>query len=168
MMTVRISLTRASQEKPVGELLWLAVTAIAFAVVMGIVCWPLSAALMPRLAASDPSASRGVSIAPVPDAGPRALPSPTYIVTPLPLPEVPPLQVDQTAASETSGVPALALGAAVEPSEVRPSTPVTNGPTPAARRPQQTRSDPGTRTKFASPAPAAPTLTPPKVNHRSW
>ena len=168
-MAVKASPTVTTiRQKPVAELLWLAVTAVAFAVVMGIVCWPLSAALMPRLAASAASGSREVSIAPVPDASPSALPSPTYIVTPPPLPEAPPLHVDQAAAIERSGVPALALKAAVEPSEVQPAPPVTKRPAPATRPPQQARSDPGTRKKAAPLAPAAPTLTPPILRDSGW
>ena len=165
-MTNKASPKRAGQQKPVGELLWLAATAIAFAVVMGIVCWPLSAALMPRLAASVASGDRGASIAPLPDAAdasPSALPASPRSVTPLPVPEAPPVHVDQTATDIRSGVASPAPEAAAKPSEVQPSPPVTSGPAPPARRPQHARSDPGTRKKTAASSRAAPTLTPPKA-----
>jgi hypothetical protein len=167
-MALQASLTRATQKKTVGELLWLAVTAVAFAIIMGIVCWPLSAELAPRLATVVASGSRDVSIAPVPSASTSAPPSPTYSVNRLPLPEVAPLHADLAAAASSGGVPAIALGAPVEPTAVQPSQKDTGGPAPAARRPQQARSDTATRKKAASPTRAAPTLTPPKVNDRGW
>src|SRR5262249_1455961 len=53
---------KAIGPKPIGEILWLAVTLVEFAVIMGIVCWPLSAELLPRLATGAPVGNRSVSV----------------------------------------------------------------------------------------------------------
>src|SRR5438046_8221919 len=50
--------------KPVGEIVWLAVTLVEFAVIMGIVCWPLSAELLPSLATGAAAANRSVNVVP--------------------------------------------------------------------------------------------------------
>src|SRR5262245_32478813 len=73
--------------KPVGEILWLAVTLVEFAVIMGIVCWPLSAELLPRLATGAAAGNRSVSVVAATSASTDAAPSPTYSVNQFPLPD---------------------------------------------------------------------------------
>jgi hypothetical protein len=73
--------------------------------------------------------------------------------------------VDLAVAVEGSSVDALtrSLGAQGRSSGVQPSPRDSGGPAPApaARRPQQARSDAATRKTAASPSRPAPTLTPP-------
>ena len=169
-MPIKASPTRAIQEKPVGELLWLAVTAVEFVVIMGIVCWPLSAQLLPRLAANVASGSRDVSIAPVPttSASPSADPSSTYSINRLPLPDLSPLSADQAFEGSSGGGLMLALRTQAAASGVQPSPRDSGGPAAAVRRSQQTRSDSATRKKTAAPSRAAPTLTPPTARDSGW
>jgi len=157
-MTVTAPYTRATQKTPVGELLWLAVTAVAFAVIMGIVSWPLSAELTPRLAAS---------LAPAPGAASTTPSAPAYSINRLPLPEAPPLNADQGAEGSSGGAPTLALAAPAESSVMQP-TRDTGGPAATGRRSQQARSDAATRKKAASPSRPASTLTPPTARDARW
>jgi hypothetical protein len=163
-MATKASPTRAIREKPVGELLWLAVTAVEFAVIMGIVCWPLSAELSPRIATSVASGSRDASIAPPPGESSSPLPSPAYTINRLPLPEISPLFPDQAVEGSSGAFPTPSLGAQAEPGGLQPSPPRdAGGPASAARRPQPARSGSETQRKTPPPSRAAPTLTPPGV-----
>src|SRR5712671_5440787 len=88
MMAVKASPTvKAIGPKPVAELLWLAVTAVEFAVIMAIVCLPLSAELLPRLATGAASGERRVSVVAAASATRDAAPPPTYSINRLPLPD---------------------------------------------------------------------------------
>jgi hypothetical protein len=158
---------RAIGPKPFGEILWLAVTVVEFAVIMGIVCWPLSAELLPRLATGAASANRSVSVAPATSPSTDAAPSPTYSVNRLPLPDASPPGVDLAVAVEgfSGGAVTPTDGAQAGSSGVEPSL---GGPAPATRRPQQARSDSATRKKPASPSRPAPTLTPPTARDSGW
>jgi hypothetical protein len=161
---------KAIGPKPVGEILWLAVTLVAFAVIMGIVCWPLSAELLPRLATGATSANRSVSVATATSPSADAAPSPTYSVNRLPLPDASLPGVDLAVAVEGSSGDALttALGAQARSSGVQPAPRDIGGPAPAARRPQQARADSATRKTAASPSRPAPTLTPPTLRVSGW
>src|SRR4029077_264809 len=119
---------KAIGPKPVGEILWLAVTLVAFAVIMGIVCWPLSAELLPRLAAGAASANRSVSVVAATSASTDAAPSPIYSVNRLPLPEA---SLPTMEASSGGGL-ATALGAQAGASAVQLSPGDPGGPAPAA------------------------------------
>jgi len=170
-MAIELSPTvKAIGPKPVGEILWLAVTVVEFVVIMGIVCWPLSAELLPRLATGAASANRSVSVAPATSPSTDAGPSPTYSVNRLPLPDASLPGVDLAVAVEGSSGGALstALGAQAQSSGVQPPPRDIGGAAPAARRPQQARSDSATRKKAASPSRPAPTLTPPAVKDSGW
>jgi hypothetical protein len=158
---------KAIGPKPIGEILWLAVTVVEFAVIMGIVCWPLSAELLPRLATGAASANRSVSVAPATSPSTDAAPSPTYSVNRLPLPDASPPGVDLAVAVEgfSGGAVTPTVGAQAGSSGVEPSL---GGPAPATRRPQQARSDSATRKKPASPSRPAPTLTPPTARDSGW
>ena len=158
---------KAIGPKPVGEVLWLAVTVVEFAVIMGIVCWPLSAELLPRLATGAAAANRSVSAAPATSPSTDAAPSPTYSVNRLPLPDASLPSVDLAAEDSSGGALTTALGAQLGSSGVRPS-PRDLGPAPPARRPQQARSDSATQKKTASPSRPASTLTPPTVKDSGW
>ena len=145
---------KAIGRKPVGEILWLAVTVVEFAVIMGIVCWPLSAELLPRLATGAASANRSVSVAPATSTehGCRAL-------SDLQRQPAPPAgciaaECGSGLAVEGSSGGALttALGAQARLERVQPSPGDIGGLAPAARRPQQARSDSATRKKAASPS----------------
>jgi len=171
MMAVKASPTvKAIGPKPVAEILWLAVTVVEFAVIMGIVCLPLSAELLPRLATGAASANRSVSVAPATSPSTDAAPSPAYSVNRLPLPDASLPGVDLAVAVEGSSGGALstALGAQAQSSGVQPPPRDIGGAAPAARRPQQARSDSATRKKAASPSRPAPTLTPPAVKDSGW
>jgi len=163
---------KAIGPKPFGEILWLAVTVVAFAVIMGIVCWPLSAELLPRLATGAASANRSLSIAPATSPSTDAAPSPTYSVNRLPLPDasLPGVDLAVAVAVEgfSGGASTTTLGAQAGSSGVQPSPADLGGPAPAARRPQQARSDSATRKKPASPSRPAPTLTPPTARDSGW
>jgi len=161
---------KAIGPKPFGEILWLAVTLVEFAVIMGIVCWPLSAELLPRLATGAASTNRSVSVAPATSPSTDAAPSPTYSVNRLPLPDASLPGVDLVVAVEgfSGGASTTTLGAQAGSSGVQSSPGDLGGPAPAARRPQQARSDPATRKKPASPSRPAPTLTPPTARDSGW
>jgi hypothetical protein len=76
-MAIEVSPTvKAIGPKPFGEILWLAVTLIAFAVIMGIVCWPLSAELLPRRATGAVAGSRSIRVVAATSASTAAAPSP--------------------------------------------------------------------------------------------
>src|SRR5258708_1861939 len=155
---------KAIGPKPFGEIMWLAVTVVAFAVIMGIVCWPPSAELLPRLAAGTAFGDRSVSVVSAASATTDAAPSPTYSVNRLPLPDAALANVGIAVAVEgaSGGALTTALGAQAGSSGGQASTSGFVGPpAPAARRPQQARSDPATRKKAAPPSRPAPTLTPP-------
>ena len=163
-MTVKTSpKVKAIGAKPVGEILWLAVTVVTFVVIMAIVCWPLSAELLPRLTTSAASSNRVVSVLPATSASTDAPFSPTYRVNRLPLPDASLPSMDLTVAVEGSSGGALttALAAQTGSNGVQPTPAELGGPAPAARRPQQARSDPATRKKAAPPSRTAPTLAPP-------
>src|SRR6267142_4017359 len=122
-MAIRASSNvKAIGPKPVSEILWLAVTVVEFAVIMGIVCWPLSAELLPRLATGAASANRSVSVAPATSPSTDAAPSPAYSVNRLPLPDASLPSVDLAVAVEGSSGGALstALGAQAQSSGVQP------------------------------------------------
>jgi len=155
--------------KPVGEIVWLAVTLVEFAVIMGIVCWPLSAELLPSLATAA-AANRSVNVVPATSASTDAAPSPTYSVNRLPLPDAALPSVDLAVAVEGSSGSALtsALGAQAASSEAQPLPRDIGGPAPPARRPQQARSDSATQKKAASPSRPASTLTPPRARDSGW
>ena len=160
--------------KPVGEIVWLAVTLVEFAVIMGIVCWPLSAELLPSLATGAAAANRSVNVVPATSASTDAAPSPTYSVNRLPLPDAALPSVDLAVAVEGSSGSALtsALGAQAASSEAQPLPRDIGGPAPPARRPQQARqqarSDSATQKKAASPSRPASTLTPPRARDSGW
>ncbi len=183
MMAITASATvKAIRRNPVGEILWLAVTLVESAVIMGIVCLPLSADLLPRSATGAASGDRIVTVVAATSAAADAAPSPTYQVNRLPLPEASLPSMDLATEELSVDVPTLALGAQPESSGVLPSPHDTGAPAPAARRPQQARSHSATRKKAASTSPAAPslrppapsltppapTLTPPKVIDQGW
>jgi hypothetical protein len=168
-MAVKTSSTvKAIRQKPAAEIVWLAVTVVEFVVIMGIVCLPLSAELLPRLAAGAASGDRSVSAVPATSAVADAAPSPTYSVNRLPLPDASLPSMDLAAEGSSGGALTTGLGAQAGSSGVQPSPGDLGGPTPAARRPQQARSDPATRKKPASPSRPAPTLTPPAVRDSGW
>ena len=170
-MAVKASPTvKAIGPKPVAEILWLAVTVVEFVVIMGIVCWPLSAELLPRLATGAAAANRSVSVAPATSAATDAAPSPTYSVNRLPLPDASLPGVDLVVAVEgfSGGAPTTTLGAQAGSSGVQSSPGDPGGPAPAARRPQQARSDAATRKTAASPSRPGPTLTPPTLRDSGW
>ena len=168
-MAVELSPTvKAIGPKPVSEILWLAVTVVEFAVIMGIVCWPLSAELLPRLATGATSANRSVSVATATSPSADAAPSPTYSVNRLPLPDASLPSVDLAVEGSSAEALTLALGAQARSSGVQQSPRDIGGPTPAARRPQQARSDAATQKKAASPSRPAPTLTPPAARDSGW
>ena len=128
--------------KPVGEIVWLAVTLVEFAVIMGIVCWPLSAELLPRLATGAAAANRSVSVAPATSPSTDAGPSPTYSVNRPPLPDASLPGVDLAVAVAVEGFSGGAsittLGAQAGSSGVQSSAGDLGGPTPATRRPRST------------------------------
>jgi hypothetical protein len=168
-MAIEVSPTvKAIGPKPFGEILWLAVTLIAFAVIMGIVCWPLSAELLPRRATGAVAGSRSIRVVAATSASTAAAPSPIYSVNRLPLPEASLPSMDLAVDSSSGGGLATALGAQAGASAVQPSPGDPGGPAPAARRPQQARSDSAARKKAASPSRPAPTLTPPAVKYSGW
>ncbi len=170
-MAVKASPTvKAIRQKPVAEIVWLAVTVVEFVVIMGIVCLPLSAELLPRLATGAASANRSASVAAATSPSTDATPSPTYSVNRLPLPDASPPGVDLAMAVEgfSGGALTTTLGAQAGSSGVQSSPGDPGGPAPAARRPQQARSDPATRKKPASPSRPAPTLTPPTARESGW
>jgi hypothetical protein len=162
---------KAIGPKPVGEILWLAVTVVEFVVIMGIVCLPLSAELSPRLATGaapgDRSGDRSVSVVPAANATADAAPSPTYSINRLPLPDASQPSVDPAVAVEGSSADGLtlSLGAQGRSSGAQPPPRDIGGPAPAARRPQQARSDAATRKTPALPSRPAPTLTPPTLSN---
>jgi hypothetical protein len=161
---------KAIGPKPVGEILWLSVTLVEFAVIMGIVCWPLSAELLPRLATGAAAANRSVNVVPTTSASTDAAPLPTYSVNRAPLPDAALPSVDLAVAVEGSSGSALtsALGAQAASSEAQPLPRDIGGPAPPARRPQQARSDSATQKKAASPPRPASTLTPPRARDSGW
>jgi hypothetical protein len=149
---------------------WLAVTVVEFAVIMGIVCLPLSAELLPRLTTGAASGDRSVSAVPATSAAMDAAPSPTYSVNRLPLPDASLPSVDLAVAVEGSSGGALtsALGAQARSIGVQPPPRDIGGGALAARRPQQARSDAATRKTAASPSRPGPTLTPPTLRASGW
>ena len=185
-MTIKVSPTvKAIRAKPVGEILWLAVTAVEFAVIMGIVCLPLSAELLPRLATGaasgdrnvslvpatgTASGDRSVSVVPATSAATDAAASPTYSVNRLPLPDasLPSVALAVAVEGSSGGALSTALGAQAQSSGVQPPPRDIGGAAPAARRPQQARSDSATRKKAAPPSRPAPSLTPPAVKDSGW
>ena len=58
----------ASQVRLVGDILWLAVTVFAFAVIMGIVCWPLSTELSSHPVAGATASIPNAGVIPEPSA----------------------------------------------------------------------------------------------------
>src|SRR6266478_481167 len=170
-MAIELSPTvKAIRQKPVAEIVWLAVTVVEVAVIMGLVCLPLSAELLPRLATGAAPGDRSVSAVPATSAVADAAPSPTYSVNRLPLPDASLPSVDLAVAVEgfSGGASTTTLGAQAGSSGVQSSPGDPGGPAPAARRPQQARSDPATRKKPASPSRPAPTLTPPTARESGW
>jgi hypothetical protein len=168
-MAVKVSRSvKAIRRKPVGEIVWLAATVVEFAITMGIVCLPLSAKLLPRLATGAASGNRSVSVVPATSTVTDAAPSPTYSVNRLPLPEASLASVELAVEGSSGGASTTALGAQARSSEVQPSPRDIGGPAPAARRPQQARSDSATRKTAASPSRPAPTLTPPTLRGSGW
>jgi hypothetical protein len=159
---------KAIGPKPVGEILWLAVTVVEFVVIMGIVCVPLSAELLPRPATDAAAANRSVNVAPATSANPDAAPSPTYSVNRLPLPDASLPSMDLAAEGSSGGALTTARGAQAASSGVQPLPRDIGGPAPPARRPQQARSDSATQKKAASPSRPAPTLTPPTARDSGW
>jgi hypothetical protein len=187
MATKTSPTVKAIRQKPAAEIVWLAVTVVEFVVIMGIVCLPLSAELLPRLAtgaaSGDRSASvvaatsptmdaasgeRSVSVVPAMSAAADAAPSPTYSVNRLPLPDASLSGVDLAVEGSSAEALTLPLGAPARSSGVQPSPRDIGGPAPAARRPQQARSDSATRKTAASPSRPAPTLTPPTLRDSGW
>jgi hypothetical protein len=169
MMAVTASLTvKAIRQKPVAEIVWLAVTVVEFAVIMGIVCLPLSAELLPRLATGAASGDRSVSAVPATSAAMDAAPSPTYSVNRLPLPDASLPSVDLAVEGSSADALTLSLGAQARSSGVQQSPRDISGLAPAARRPQQARSDAATRKTAASPSRPGPTLTPPTLRDSGW
>ena len=82
-MAIKVSRSvKAIRRKPVGEILWLAVTVVEFAIIMGIVCLP-PRELPRRVATGATSGNRSVSVVPALVLSPtlRLL---TYSVNPLP------------------------------------------------------------------------------------
>ena len=154
--------------KPVGETLWLAVTLVEFAVIMGIVCVPLSAELLPRPATDAAAANRSVSVVPATSAATDAAPSLTYSVNRLPLPDASLPSANLAVDGSSAEALTLPLGAQARSSGSQPSPRDIGGPAPAARRPQQARSDSTTQKKAASPSRPAPTLTPPTLRDSGW
>src|ERR1700730_17362853 len=112
-MAIKASPTvNAFRQKPVAEIGWLAVTVVEFAVIMGIVCLPLSAELLPRLAAGAASGDRSVSVIPATSPTVDTAPSPPYSVNRLPLPDASP---SADLAVERSSADALTLPLGVQP-----------------------------------------------------
>ena len=168
-MAIELSPTvKAIGPKPVGEILWLAVTVVEFAVIMGIVCWPLSAELLPRLATGAAAANRSVSVAPATSPSTDAGPSPTYSVNRLPLPDASLPSMDLAAEGPSGGALTTALGAQAASSGAQPLPRDIGGLAPPARRPLQARSDSATQKKAASPSRPASTLTPPTARASGW
>src|SRR6266481_1524818 len=159
---------KAIGPKPVGEILWLAVTLVAFAVIMGIVCWPLSAELLPGLATADASANRSVNVVTATSPSTDAAPSPTYSVNRLPLPDASLPSMDLAAEGPSGGALTTALGAQAASSGAQPLPRDIGGLAPPARRPLQARSDSATQKKAASPSRPASTLTPPTARASGW
>ena len=168
-MAIKASPTvKAIGPKPIGEILWLAVTLVEFAVIMGIVCWPLSAELLPHLAAGATAGNRSVSVVAAPSASAEAAPSPTYSVNQPSLPDASPPSMDVVLEESSGGALTPALGTQPGSSGMRPSPRDFGAPAPAARRPQQARSDAATPKKTASPPRPAASLTPPKARDSGW
>ncbi len=159
---------KAIGPKPVGEILWLAVTLVAFAVIMGIVCWPLSAELLPGLATAAASANRSVNVVTATSPSTDAAPSPTYSVNRLPLPDASLPSMDLAAEGPSGGALTTALGAQAASSGAQPLPRDIGGLAPPARRPLQARSDSATQKKAASPSRPASTLTPPTARASGW
>src|ERR1700745_3131080 len=106
-----------------GEMLWLAVPVVAFAVIMAIVCCPLSAELLPRLTTGAASANLGSSVVPATSATADAAFSPSYSVNRLLPPDAPLPSVDLAVPVErpSSGALATALAAQTGLNGVQPS-----------------------------------------------
>jgi hypothetical protein len=64
-----------------GDILWLGITALALALVMGIVCWPLSAELSPRLPTGPASDKPASSLTPETGAGWAAAGAPSGVLS---------------------------------------------------------------------------------------
>jgi hypothetical protein len=168
-MAIKASPTvNAFRQKPVAEIGWLAVTVVEFAVIMGIVCLPLSAELLPRLATGAASGDRSVSVVPATGAATDAAPSPTYSVNRLPLPDASLPSVDLAVERPSAEALTLSPGVQAQSSGVQPSSRDIGGTNPAARRPQQARSDTAARKTAASPSRPGPTLTPPTLRDSGW
>jgi hypothetical protein len=105
----------------VGDILWLGVTAFVLALIMGIVCWPLSAELLPRLLAGQVSnkptpriiAETGAS------AAAAGAPSGALTVNRLPLPGTPPPTADGVGEGPSSTILTTSLAAATELGEIK-------------------------------------------------
>ena len=63
MATKAAPLTGANRPRLAGDILWLGFTGLVLALILGIMCWPLSAELSPRNTASAEPAKPSVSLA---------------------------------------------------------------------------------------------------------
>jgi hypothetical protein len=97
-----------------------------------------------------------------------AAPTPTYSVNRLPLPDASLPSVDLTVEGPSAEALTVSPGAQARSSGVQQSPRDIGGLAPAARRPQQARSDAATRKTAASPSRPGPTLTPPTLKDSGW
>jgi len=109
-----------------------------------------------------------VSVVAAPSASAEAAPSPTYSVNQPSLPDASPPSMDLALEESSGGALTPALGTQPGSSGVRPSPRDFGAPAPAARRPQQARSDAATPKKTASPPRPAASLTPPRARDSGW
>ena len=82
-----------------GDILWLGITAVVLALIMGIVCWPVSAGLSPRLLAGSGPDRPTPSLIPETTVG---APSGTLNVNRLPLPGTPGTTADEVGESNVT------------------------------------------------------------------
>jgi hypothetical protein len=121
----------ASQPMLAGDILWLAVTIFAFAVIMGIVCLPLSAGLSPSFVAG--AGAGGPTASALPEASASAtLVAPTFIysVNRVSLADASPTMAGEVGEGLNSDATRTSIAAPVDPAAVKPPLrdPITDRP----------------------------------------
>jgi hypothetical protein len=103
-----------------GDILWLGVTGFVLALIMGIVCWPLSADLLPRLLAGPASDKPTSSLTPETGASVAvaAAPSGVLSVNRMPLPGTSRTTAGEVGAESSATIPTTSIAAPKAPREL--------------------------------------------------
>ena len=104
-----------------GDILWLGITGIVLALIIGIVCWPLSAELSPRLLAGSNSDKPIYSLTPETGASSAAAgaPSGALSVNRLPLPGASRTTADEIGKRSSSTILTTSMAAPTELGEIK-------------------------------------------------